>query len=199
MPVPRILIIHGSRYGQTAKIATRIAKVLEYEHFRASIKAAEEVREPIDLARYTGVIVGAPVLVSKHPRAARRFVITHRAALDKMPSAFFSVSGSAAGQELSQQANALRMLDEFLELTRWHPTRTASFAGAMAFTRYNFFVRWAMKRIAKKAGVSTDTSRDHEFTDWHAVERFAAEFAALVAPLVPMARRTPRAPLVFIA
>jgi menaquinone-dependent protoporphyrinogen oxidase len=35
-----------------------------------------------------------------------------------------------------------------------------------------------MKRIARKEGGPTDTSRDYEYTDWEAVDRFADAFAA---------------------
>ena len=55
-----------------------------------------------------------------------------------------------------------------------------------------------MQRVARKAGLSTDTTRDHEFTDWNAVERFATEFANLVAPLTDLASKTPERNLVFI-
>jgi menaquinone-dependent protoporphyrinogen oxidase len=34
-----------------------------------------------------------------------------------------------------------------------------------------------MKRIAKKVGSDTDTSRDYEYTDWDEVEGFASDFA----------------------
>ena len=33
-----------------------------------------------------------------------------------------------------------------------------------------------MRRIAKKAGAETDTSRDYEYTDWVALDRFVEEF-----------------------
>ena len=35
-----------------------------------------------------------------------------------------------------------------------------------------------LKRISRRAGGPTDTSRDYEMTDWNQVVRFAAEFAA---------------------
>ena len=46
-------------------------------------------------------------------------------------------------------------------------------AGALAYTRYGFLTRFFMRRIAKKEGGPTDTSRDHELTDWGMVARFA--------------------------
>jgi menaquinone-dependent protoporphyrinogen IX oxidase len=37
-----------------------------------------------------------------------------------------------------------------------------------------------MKQIARKAAAPTNTSRDFEFTDWVALDRFAAEAAPAV-------------------
>jgi menaquinone-dependent protoporphyrinogen oxidase len=41
-----------------------------------------------------------------------------------------------------------------------------------------------MKRIVrdKPGGVSTDTSRDHEYTDWDQVKRFAEDFLERLVP-----------------
>ena len=33
-----------------------------------------------------------------------------------------------------------------------------------------------MRRISKKLGRATDTSRDHEYTDWQAVNQFTEAF-----------------------
>ena len=38
-------------------------------------------------------------------------------------------------------------------------------------------LRWYMKKASKMNGGSTDTSRDHEYTDWGQVERFAGQIA----------------------
>jgi menaquinone-dependent protoporphyrinogen oxidase len=59
-------------------------------------------------------------------------------------------------------------------------------AGAINYTRYNFLLRWYMKRASAKNGGATDTSRDHEYTDWDQVDRFAAAIAAAISPK-PMA------------
>ena len=41
-----------------------------------------------------------------------------------------------------------------------------------------------MKRIvrSKPGNLSTDTSRDHEYTDWAEVERFGEDFLARLVP-----------------
>ena len=48
----------------------------------------------------------------------------------------------------------------------------------MKYREYNFLIRYIMKRIMHGQGLSTDTSRDHEYTDWQAVSKFAREYAA---------------------
>lgn len=60
----------------------------------------------------------------------------------------------------------------------WEPPRQECFAGRLLYRKYNFLLRWVMKRIARLKGNDTGASRDHVYTDWDRVDRFAAEFAA---------------------
>ena len=74
-------------------------------------------------------------------------------------------------------ADVQRMIDVFVKKTGWRPARSLPVAGALAYSRYNVFVRFIMKRIAREAGAPTDTSRDYVFTDWPALDRFVATLA----------------------
>jgi menaquinone-dependent protoporphyrinogen oxidase len=105
-----------------------------------------------------------------------------------MHTAFLSVSLSQAGVQDRNATSERRkhaaadvnsMIKRFLVKTQWQPTRVEPVAGALMYSKYNPFMRFIMKRIARRAGASTDTSRDHEFTDWAALDRFASEFAAI--------------------
>jgi menaquinone-dependent protoporphyrinogen IX oxidase len=40
-----------------------------------------------------------------------------------------------------------------------------------------------IKRIAQQSGLPTDTSRDHEFTDWDEVKSFEQAFAGMTREL----------------
>ncbi len=73
-----------------------------------------------------------------------------------------------------------RILDGFLARVGWRPRLTSSIAGAVNYTKYGFLLRWYMKRASAWGGGATDTTRDHEYTDWAQVESFASEIAALV-------------------
>jgi menaquinone-dependent protoporphyrinogen oxidase len=75
---------------------------------------------------------------------------------------------------------AQAVVDAFLDQTQWRPALTALVAGALPYTRYGFWKRFLMKRIARSHGDPIDTSRDHELTDWRALEAFARQAAALL-------------------
>lgn len=174
----RIAIIYGTRYGQTMKIAERMQEVLTAAGHAVPIACADTVLQDFSLSSFDGVIIGGSVIAGRHQRYLERFVRAHRDELNRMPSAFLSVSASAAGSTERDHANARRVLDEFLTKTGWHPRTVAAIAGAMAFTKYGVFTRMILKMISRRASGPTDTSRDHEMTDWNQVAQFATEFAA---------------------
>ena len=65
-------------------------------------------------------------------------------------------------------------------MTGWRPILTKTVAGAVLYTRYNWFKRRLMKRIVAKAGGGVDTSRDYEYTDWNELRTFAEQFDQMV-------------------
>ena len=84
-------------------------------------------------------------------------------------------------QHAKSREEAMRYSDNFLAQTGWQPGLTKTFAGSVKYTQYNFVTRYIMKLISRREGGSTDTSRDHEYTDWESVERFAEAFMAEIA------------------
>ncbi|MGH1565355.1 flavodoxin domain-containing protein [Mumia sp. DW29H23] len=166
----RILILYGSTEGQTATIAEHVADVVRghgHDVDVADVKRSRRLR----LDPYDAVVVGASIHMGKHDHRVVDFVTRHREALEHVPSAFFSVSLAAHGDE----GTAERYVEELERRTGWRPAVVARFAGALRYTRYGILKRHMMKRIAldKPGGLGTDISRDYEYTDWAAVERFA--------------------------
>lgn len=190
MSVHHILIVYGSSYGQTAKISERMGRLLTELGHDVTLMRGDRRPWDIGIDAYDGVIVGASVIGGKHQGYIEQFVRQHRDALNAMPSAFFSVSGSAASPEASGQAEARRCLDAFLKKTGWRASRTATIAGAMAYTKYGPLLRFLIRMVARRRGGPTGTSRDHEYTDWVQVERFVTEFLATL-PRTPVAGPSP--------
>jgi menaquinone-dependent protoporphyrinogen oxidase len=183
MRTRRILIIYGTRYGQTAKVAEHMRTALAADGFDVTVADAAVASPDINPERYDGVLVGGSLIRGHHQRAIRRFIIRHLHRLTVMPSAFFSVSGSAASAEARGQTDARAAVQRFLTETHWDPDMMTTVAGAMAFTKYPLLLRWVLREISRRAGGPTDMSKDHEFTDWAQVADFAHRFGHVVAPV----------------
>ena len=176
MSARRILVAYATSYGQTAKIARYMADLLMASGDAVTLVNIRHHPRDFRRGEFDGVIVGGSIIRGQHHRELVRFVRNHRAVLNGMPSAFFSVSGSAASPREGERAKAREMVIEFIASNGWHPSLTATVGGAMAYTKYNPLMRWFMKRVAKAAGGPTDTSRDHELTDWSQIDGFVHRF-----------------------
>jgi menaquinone-dependent protoporphyrinogen oxidase len=183
----RILVIYGTSYGQTLKIAIRIAGTLERRGCRVELCDAARQRPALPLEQYNGVVVGSSIIARGPQKPITQFVLDNLAALNRMPSAYFQVSASAGSVSEQGRRAAQRILEEFLGGHGWTPVLSASMAGAVNYTSYPFLLRWYMKRAAKKNGGPTDTSRDHELTDWAQVDRFALAIANTINPVMEFA------------
>jgi menaquinone-dependent protoporphyrinogen oxidase len=174
-------VFFATTEGQTRRIAERIAAVLR-EHGRDSraIDIATIPASAIDWTVVRGAVVGASLHGGKHQTQAHAFVDAAAADLNRAPSAFFSVSLSAASADPTEQAAARRLADEFPKAHGWTPSLVVSVAGRLAYTSYGFFIRLVMKRIARKEGAPTDTSRDYELTNWEKVDGLARAFDGLI-------------------
>jgi len=181
MRPPRVLVLYGTNYGQTVKIAFRIANLVEAKGAVVTCLEARGLSNDTTRDVYDAVIVGASVIRGRHQVAVQKFASTHYNMLNRMPSAFFSVSGSAASPDERGRADARRCAEDFLRATHWRPALTELVGGAIAYTKYGPLLRWIMKQIAKRNGGPTDTSRDHELTNWSQVEWFAERFTAMLA------------------
>lgn len=180
MSTPRILIAYGTTHGQTAAIAARLQHTLGQRGLDVVVSNVKTEAYP-SLDLFQGVIVGASIIARGHQPAVASYIRDNLTSLNSgMPSAFFSVSASAGSAMEKGRAAARRVRDAFLAETGFRPRLAESIAGAIKYTRYNFLLRWYMKKASRMNGGSTDTSRDHEYTDWNQVESFAHAFADLV-------------------
>lgn len=170
-----VLVAYSTGEGHTAAVAEFMADVLRAHAHDAEVKDLSTALPRIG-PEYEGVLVGGSVHVAKHDKRLVRFVSDNREALERLPSAFFSVSLAASGDE----TEAAKYAAEFCDLTGWHPDSVELVAGALLYTRYGLLKRMLMKQIARsKPGLlGTDTKRDFVYTDWEALRRFVDDFAA---------------------
>jgi menaquinone-dependent protoporphyrinogen oxidase len=170
----KYLIVYGTRDGQTAKIARAIG-----EEFRKTGRGVDEldagkIPSDFDVEAYDGVIAGGGIQAGGYPKALIRFAQGSSQVLSRKPGAFFSVClGILEKENPKAQSEVRRFVTDFMDKTGWHPEEWRIFAGSLAYTHYGWLKKRVMRWIAKKAGGSTDMTRDHEYTDWNQVREFS--------------------------
>lgn len=184
-------VFYATTDGQTLRIAEYVAAALGKRGLDSRVVDLDTRPAPgIEWREVRGVILGASLHAGKHQDSATAFARAHRLELNARPSAFFSVSLSAASRLAAERVVAERLARGFARDTGWEPQTIACIAGRLAYRRYGWLKRLIMKRIARREGGPTDTSRNHELTDWPTVERFANAMANAVfaAGAVPTSR-----------
>ena len=182
-----ILALYATREGQSRRIAEHIAATARLRGHAAAVVDAAHIPEGFSLEDYSAAFLAASVHGHRHESEMSDFVKRHVEKLEHIPAAFLSVSLSevtAEDQKVPQvrrdaaALDARKMMESFLNETGWHPKIAQPVAGALMYSRYNFFLRYFMKRIARKAGGDTDTSRDYEYTNWAAVDAVVDKLTA---------------------
>ena len=173
--MPRVLVLYATHHGQTRAIAVALAQRLRE---RGNTVELADVRDWQRLAppeEFDAVVFGSRIEVGRHAPEMLAYIATRRAILAKLPTAFFSVSMAASKPDAGPDPEGY-LAKTFAHLD-WHPVLSTAFAGGLPYRRYNWMMRLVMKQIARRSGGPTDTSRDHELTDWEAVAAFADKVA----------------------
>lgn len=156
----QIAVLYGTTEGQTERIAERIADRLETAGHEATLAHLNHLPDDFTVADYDAAIFGASVHLGRHQGYVTQFVTDHVTTLNGMPTAFISVSLTAAESQPDNQKPAREILETFLSETGWNPDLSTTVAGALTYRQYGRVKRLLMRWIARKAGGATDTSRD---------------------------------------
>lgn len=171
-----ILIIYGTREGQTEKIATQISAHLQKAGENVQLINAKDksATKDLDLGAFDLLVFGASMHAGGLESELVNFVNSHKEQIEAKARSFFLVNLSAATKDSILRAKSLKeaqkKVDQQLQVQF---PETEMIAGALMYSKYLLPIKWIMKRIAKKNGEGTDTSRDYEYTDWKQVERYS--------------------------
>ena len=116
----KILVVYGSTYGQTERVARRIAGILRDAGHAVETHRGDQLPDALPLGDYDGFLVAASVLMGHHQKYIRDWVRRYAILLNEAPSAFVSVCGAAGSDPLQAQT----YIDGLLRETGWRPTVT---------------------------------------------------------------------------
>ena len=171
-----VLIVYGTTEGQTRKIAEYIAHNLEDRGVQLDLVDSATASAALTQPVYVAAIACGSVHQHKFQGALVHFLLENKAWLNGIPTAFVSVSLAAAMKDEQSSAELTEVVEAFYRDTGWTPAITHHVAGALRYSQYDYFKRLIMKLIAKHQGGDTDTTCDHEYTDWSDLGRFVDEF-----------------------
>ncbi len=172
-----ILVVYGSPYRQTGRIADRIAEVLRCAGHGVDVYEADQLPDSVFLAEYDGFLLAAPVVKGHYQKCIREFAHRHAGLLNRALSAFVSVCGEAASDPLRAEG----YIDALCRETGWYPETVRSYTGAVDDTEDSWVSRWYLKHVSRRRGPAASRSRVWEFTDWREVERFARSLGSVWA------------------
>ena len=178
----KVLILYGTVEGQTAKICEFIAERLRFAGDEVTLTDAATQGASIDVQGFQAAIVAAPIHVGMYQKPVVEFVHANCEWLNRMPSAFLSVSLSAVSSDAEEKKSLETITENFKIYSGWTNADIHHVAGAFRFTEYDFFKRWMMRAIAWEKDVKVVPGQDYELTDWKAlgatIDKLRARFAA---------------------
>jgi len=176
-PMTRILLAYSTVDGQTLKIGNRLKLLLEQMGNAVELVEIGNTAD-VDPASFDHVVIGASIRYGKYRSNVFRFIETNRDALERKPSAFFSVNIVArkAGKS-TPESNPY--VHAFKRKTTWVPREIGVFAGKLDYPRYGLIDRQLIRLIMWLTNGPTEPTACVEFTDWQAVERFAHLVSAM--------------------
>jgi menaquinone-dependent protoporphyrinogen oxidase len=176
----RILVVFSSSEGQTEKVAHHVARQIENKGCAARLVSAHATDDAAAIGDFDAAIVAGALHMGAHGPALATFISEHADALNAAPSAFLSVSLSAASDDPADVAGALEAIKDFEAATGWTPRRTQLVAGAVHDRQMGFFKRLLIHTLMARKGVELDPSGNTEFTKWPTLDRFIGDFVDLV-------------------
>lgn len=182
-----ILVLFSTTEGHTRKLAQfTAARLRGYGHdVRLHDAARSDLPHP---AEFDGALLFASVHLGRYQRSFVEFARKYHDALNAIPSAFVSVSLSAAGDNPSDLEGIQACVDRLQRATLWRPVAVHHAGGAMLFSAYGFLTKLAMKYIARQRGKSVNTSEDYDLTEYAGLGAFIDHFAAGALSSMPQPR-----------
>jgi|CXWL01.1.fsa_nt_gi menaquinone-dependent protoporphyrinogen oxidase len=172
----RFLVLYGTTEGQTRKIADFVTTKLKDRGDIVAMIDAADVPGDFQLQDYAAAILAGSLHAGVYQTPLLHFARKHHEALNKIPTAFLSVSLSAAGKDPDDLKGMATCADQFQKESGWKPGEVHHIAGAFRFAEYDFFKHWMMKVIAWERGMKTSGVVELELTDWDGLREIVGSF-----------------------
>ncbi len=165
-----ILVAYTSRSGATTGVAEAIGKQLATYGPTVDVRPIAEIT---DLGSYRAAVIGSAINGGAWLPDAVKFVETHQAGLNRMPTAIFLVCMMMAKPTDQHQ----RFIGEFLAPVRSlaKPVAEGRFAGALWPSKYSFFDGLGLRIFLAYLGL-----KEGDYRDWNAIRAWTESVRPLL-------------------
>jgi menaquinone-dependent protoporphyrinogen oxidase len=151
-----VLIGYATQYGSTQEVAEAIAETLREGGLEIDVRPVREVR---DLAEYSAVVLGSPLMMGRFHKDAANFLKKQRKALTERPVAVFALGPVHEPHDEKEWKDSREQLDKELAEYSWlTPVAFELFGGKFDPTK----LRFPLNKLAGKEPAS-------DARDWEAI------------------------------
>jgi len=167
-----VLIGYATRYGSTQEVAETVATTLRECGFEVDIQPMRKVGT---LAKYSGIVLGAPLFMFHWHKDALGFLSRHRRELMERPVAVFVLGPVHDPHDEKEWEASHSQLDKELAKHPWFkPITLEMFGGKYDPAKLGF----PLNKLTGKEPAS-------DIRDWAAIRAWARNLAAKLEPTLP--------------
>jgi len=167
----RILVAYDTLNGTTVEVAKFIGDILSNDDTVVDVKRATR---KLNIADYTAVVIGAPVIFEKLPQHTCDFLERNRAELAKRSNALFIFCLATLMREDGRERAMLNYINPILETyPELSPVSIGVFTGMLDYSKYPANIAEAMRGFMGKRGAPVDGR--HDYRDWDVIRTWALD------------------------
>ena len=162
-------ILYATVDGHTLKISNKLKEQLLLNKQDIELFSIDEFNGKV--SDYDKFIIGSSIRYGLHHKKIIEFIKTHKAELDEVKTAFFSVN-LVARKPQKNKPDTNPYVIKFFKTIDWKPTIVEVFAGMLDYKKYKPFDRIMIQLIMWMTKGPTDRNTVIEYTNWDKVKEF---------------------------
>ena len=180
----KALIVYGTRWGGTVKVADRIGETLKSNGYSVDIVNAKD--NPPSPEPYNLVVIGSGISANKWTKESIEYLKKYSSRLREKKSAFFISCGAVEKEKQEDRESDYQvMLPDIVSRYGLNPVMFGFFGGVIDFkSDFNLLDRiivWSSKNKLRKLGI--DTSKPYDFRNWKEIENWAINLSRATLPI----------------
>jgi len=163
-----VLVGYATQYGSTQEVAEAIGDTLREAGLNVDVRPVKEVG---DLAEYSAVVLGAPLMKSRFHKDAQNFLKRQRQALSERPVSVFALGPVKEPHDEEEWESSRAQLDKQMKEFPWlTPSAVELFGGKFDPATLPF----PLNKLAGKEPAS-------DARDWEAIRSWASDLKTILA------------------